>query len=312
MSPTVSVLMPVYNAERYLAEAMESILGQTFRDFEFVIVDDGSTDNSSAILARYAAQDSRLRVHHQPNSGICVTLNKALNLAVGEFIARMDADDVALPGRFEAQVAYLRQHPECIGIGCRVLLIDPEGAPLCPFEVHLTHEAIDEAHLHNIGGAAITHPTLMARREAMMTVGGYRPEFVHAQDVDLFLRLAEVGRLANLPEILLHYRRHIGAVGYAHRDRQTEALGRAIRDARQRRGLNDPEALVPSSAEPAIHGKLDDAAVFSTTIAHRTWAWWALNAGNIATARKHAMATLYLEPLAVESWRVLYCALRGR
>src|ERR1051325_1151561 len=112
--PTVSVLLPVYNAERYLESALQSVLGQTFSDFEVIAVDDGSKDNSKKILERFAANDPRIRVISRPNTGIVGALNDGLAVARGEFIARMDADDVALPGRFQAQLDYLRGHPDCI------------------------------------------------------------------------------------------------------------------------------------------------------------------------------------------------------
>src|SRR6478609_1964644 len=110
MSPVVSVLMPVYNAQRYLTAAVESIRGQTFRDFEFIIVDDGSTDRSGEILRKFAAEDPRIKLISRPNTGYVVALNEALSCARGEFVARMDADDISLPARFERQVAHLREH----------------------------------------------------------------------------------------------------------------------------------------------------------------------------------------------------------
>src|SRR4051812_38318159 len=112
----VSVLMPVYNAGRYLAEAVDSVLTQSFRDFEFVIVDDGSTDGSAAMLDDYARQDSRVKLVRRPNTGIVGALNDGLRECRGEFVARMDADDVSLPERFEKQVAYLREHHEVVAL----------------------------------------------------------------------------------------------------------------------------------------------------------------------------------------------------
>ena len=129
-SPSVSICMPVYNTKRYVAEAVESILAQTFGDFEFIIIDDGSTDGSRAILERYAKQDDRIRLISRPNTGIVGARNEALGLARGELIAVMDSDDVALPERFEVQVAYLREHPECVVVGSRALIIDPDGCAL--------------------------------------------------------------------------------------------------------------------------------------------------------------------------------------
>src|SRR5512135_1833139 len=141
--PLISVCMPVYNAERYIARAVESILGQTFGDFEFLILDDGSTDGSLEILRRYANHDPRIRLTSRPNKGLPPSLNELVDQARGEFIARMDADDVALPERFARQVEYLRAHPDCVLVGSRVQLVDPEGDPLCDWCTMQEHEAID-------------------------------------------------------------------------------------------------------------------------------------------------------------------------
>jgi glycosyltransferase involved in cell wall biosynthesis len=299
--PSISVCMPVYNAERYLAEAVESILGQTFGDFEFLIIDDGSTDGSHDILRRYAASDPRLRVVSRPNTGYLIALNEMLASARGEFVARMDADDVALPERFERQAAYLRSHPEVLAVGTRILLIDPEGAPLTEMCTLQTHDDIDRSHLEARMG--ICHPSVMARAEVLRKVGGYRPEYYTAEDMDLWLRLAEIGRLANLPEVLLKYRQHLQSIGYAQRAKQEEIVWRIRADAWQRRGLSQNLPTVragPFGPEP---GTLDHL---------RKWAWWALMSGHVATARKYAIRCYCRQPLALESWRLLYCALRGR
>src|SRR3954452_3787995 len=137
-SPKVSVAMPVYNSERYLAKAVESILAQTFTDFEFLIVDDGSTDASRAILENYAARDQRIKLVSRPNTGYLIALNEMLERSLGYYVARMDADDVALPQRFERQVKYLDDHPECVLLGSRVTIIDPDGDPLKEMGAALT------------------------------------------------------------------------------------------------------------------------------------------------------------------------------
>jgi glycosyltransferase involved in cell wall biosynthesis len=298
-TPTVSVAMAVYNGEQYLAEAVESILAQTFTDFEFIIIDDGSTDGSLSILRRYAALDRRIRLVSRPNRGQVPTLNEILEMARGELIARMDADDIALPSRLEVQVDYLRRHPECLVVGSRVLLIDGDGEPLCEFSKAQTHEEIDGAHLRGEGGAII-HPAVVMRREAFLAVGGYRAEVASAEDLDLWLRLAERGRLANVPEMLLKYRRHPLAMGYAEMEKQRQAGETLLRDAWRRRGLGEPPRPAPDGRTrlgPADH--------------HRIWAWWALGSGYVPTARKHAFRLLCLNPLSFESWRVVACALRG-
>ncbi len=298
--PAISVCMPVYNAERYVAEAVESILHQTLGDFEFLIVDDGSTDGSRRILEGYAARDPRIRLTSRPNTGYLVALNEMLAGARGEFIARMDADDVALPERFERQVSYLRAHPEVLALGSRILLVDPDGAPLTEMCEEQDHEGIDRAHLE--GHVVICHPTVMARAEAMRRVGGYRPEYYTAEDLDLWLRLAEIGRLANLPEALVKYRQHFQSIGNAQRARQEAAAVRAVADARRRRGLSqDAPMAARASTRPDPTG-LDHM---------RKWAWWALTSGYLSTARGYAIRCWCRRPFSPESWRLLYCALRG-
>ena len=128
--PAVSVLMPVYNAQRYVAEAVQSILTQTMGDFEFIIIDDGSTDDSTRILRDWAQRDSRIRLVSRPNTGLCVALNEGLAMANGRYIARMDADDISLPQRFALQLEYLKTHEKLVCIGGSFLLIDAAGRML--------------------------------------------------------------------------------------------------------------------------------------------------------------------------------------
>jgi glycosyltransferase involved in cell wall biosynthesis len=295
--PTISVLMPVYNADRYLAVAVESVLAQTFGDFEFIIVDDGSTDGSLAVLRRFEADDPRVRVVSRENRGLVASLNQMIGLARGEFLARMDADDLCLPDRFLRQVDFLRRNPDHIAVGCRALLIDPDGAPIRPFAEQTSHEEIDAAHLRGEGGA-IVHPAAMIRRRGMEAIGGYDPGMWPSEDLDMFLRIAEHGRLANLPETLFQYRRHASATGYTASREQAEACRRAALAARRRRGLpaGDDATAAPG---PAPHH-------------YALWAWWALSAGNVGTARKYAFKTIRMAPASSESWRLAFCALRGR
>ena len=145
--PLISVCMPVYNAERYIAEAVESILAQTYRDFEFIIIDDGSTDRSLAILERYAAQDVRIWLSSRPNAGLVVRLNEMAAEARSDVIAQMHADDIAMPERFARQFDFLNAHPEVVVVGCRTLAIDSDGDPLAEFCTIQDHEEIDLAHI---------------------------------------------------------------------------------------------------------------------------------------------------------------------
>lgn len=302
---SVSVAMPAYNAERYVEEAVRSILGQTFTDFEFLIVDDGSTDGTGPILDRLAATDPRIRLIRRANGGLVSALNLMLREARGEFVARMDADDIALPDRFARQVEHLRGDPDCLAVGSRVVVIDPDGDPLCEWFPSGTHEEIDAANLEGSKGSALCHPSVMMRRGPALEIGGYRERFFLAEDMDLWLRMAERGRLANLSRPVLKYRCHPSGVGHSQRGRQKEVTRAVLADARERRGL--PPAPQPSSM---LAG--EDPGPKAGAHHRQRWAWWALRSGHLPTARKLARATLAERPLSLDSWRLLYCVFRGR
>jgi glycosyltransferase involved in cell wall biosynthesis len=297
--PAISVLMPVYNGERYLAESIRSILAQTFDDFEFIIVNDGSTDRSEKMIADFERQDRRIRLISRPNTGIVGALNDGLAIAEAELIARMDADDVSTPQRFQRQINYLRQHPECIALGGRVVGTDPYGCVLFRSEHNLSHEAIESDLLKGVGWA-IVHPAAMMRTSAIKQTGGYRREFQWVEDLDLFLRLAEIGKLANLPDELLLYRQHTESVNRTRSDEQARLADACVRDAYQRRGREVPSGwkFVPK-VKPTRDVQL------------RTWAWKAMKDGNVPVARRHAVALWKAAPLSVESWKTLLCAMRG-
>ncbi len=293
-SPTVSVLMATYNFRPYLQESVGSILNQTFRDLEFVLIDDGSTDGSDVLLREIAAKDARLRLIVRPNKGLTKSLNEGLALCRGEYIARMDADDVSLPQRLEKQVAYLRDHPECVLLGSRVLRIDPFGSPLNESDNKLTHEEIDKQLLGEGLGFAITHPVATFRRDAALKIGGYREQFTASQDLDMWLRLAEVGRIANLPDVLLKYRSHLKSVRFTKLQEQKRVKTAILSDAYTRRGLPLPEAF------PEVTWKPPTAAEQM-----RQWARAALRAKNRSIAWKHAVSALRQEPLSTASWKML-------
>jgi glycosyltransferase involved in cell wall biosynthesis len=298
--PTVSVLMAVYNGEKYLRQAVDSVLSQSFRDFEFVIIDDGSTDGSHAILQSYADADKRIRLISRPNKGLTKTLNEGLALCQCELIARMDSDDVCLPTRLEKQLAFLNAHPDVVLVGSQVEFIDPEGCAInLKPGIFLTHEEIDAALLRK--GWPLVHPAVMMRRSAVLAIGGYDQDWLTNQDHDLFLRLAEKGRLVNLPDVLLQYRQHFQSISLMKSRQQGDTVEAILRKAYARRGMTVPAELL--HARPRPKTQLDY---------HRSWCWAALAGGHIKTARKHALATLRKQPFEPESWRMLYCSLRGR
>ena len=200
----MSVVLPVYNGEAYLDEALESVLDQTFTDWEVIAIDDGSRDASRSILERFAAADSRVRIlANETNEGISAALNRGWREARGVYIARLDADDVALPERFARQVAFLDAHPSVAAVGSAAIFIDGGGRRLSIARVPTSNRAI-KATLprHN----CFNHPSMTLRRAALEAVGGYR--FDHVEDYDLWLRLSERLDLANLSEPLILYRLH--------------------------------------------------------------------------------------------------------
>src|SRR5271165_1464055 len=203
--PRITVLLPIYNTERYLCEAIRSVLGQTFDDFELLLLNDGSSDRSAEIAQDAAARDSRIVVVDGTRKGYVHWLNIGLNMARGELIARMDADDICSQDRFANQVRFLDAHPECSVVGTQAIRIDPDGSPIDSWWVPISHDEIDGRHMQGHTGRII-HPSVMMRKIALSQVGGYRFGFQWVEDYDLFLRLAEVGHLANLPEMLLQYR----------------------------------------------------------------------------------------------------------
>ena len=292
----ISVLLPVFNAERYVAAAVESILAQTFADFEFIVIDDGSTDASLSILTRYAKTDRRIRLVSRENRGLVATLNEMAELARGPFLARMDADDISHSTRFERQVAFLRANPGVAAVGSRGLYIDPDGDPLKEFVDPLTHEEINAALL--IPQLGIIHPSAMIRSDALLQVRGYRSEYKDAEDLDLWLRLGEAHQLHNINEVLISYRVHPAGVSNSRFVEQWQSAGRAVDAALVRRGL-------PPVARRSL--PMPDA---SPSDAHRRWAWWALGAGNLSSAWKHALRLIGDEPLAMANWRLFVCVLR--
>lgn len=214
MIPRISVIMSVYNAERHLADAIRSILNQTFTDFEFLIVDDGSRDSSAAIMDAFAVSDPRIRVIRQENRGLIVSLNRMLDEARAPLVARMDADDISLPTRFERQIAFLSEHTDHGVVGTNTHELDEDGTVFECSDLHpLDHPSIATAMEHR---SPICHPSVLMRREAILAAGGYRPPYVHCEDYDLWLRLLDRTRLANLPDRLLLYRRSPGQVSAQH------------------------------------------------------------------------------------------------
>lgn len=202
--PKISVIMSVYNAERYLQQAIDSILKQTFTDFEFIIIEDCSTDSSLQILERYAAQDSRIvllkKDKNNGKQGFIENLNIGLDKARGEYIARMDADDISSPNRFEKQLKAFSNDSELFIVGSYLEFIDEESQSIQIKEAPTTDSEIRTSMLQSI---ALYHPVIMFKNTHLR----YREKMWGCEDYDLFLRMIIEGKkMQNLPEVLLQYR----------------------------------------------------------------------------------------------------------
>ena len=206
----VSVVIPVHNGEKYLAQAIESVLSQTFRDFELLIVDDGSTDGSRAIMDCCARRDARIRILSQANRGVSAAGNLGFGEARGEWVARLDADDVFLPDKLQRQIAFTRQNPDVRIVGTLGYFINSTGRVIGLVSIDGPFTKTEFERMAGRGEPVFfVHSSTLMHRQTALAVGGYREQFVQAEDVDLWLRMAEKGHLLlKMPEPLLLYRLH--------------------------------------------------------------------------------------------------------
>lgn len=228
MVPKISVVMSVYNGEKYLKEAVESILNQSFDDFEFIIINDASTDSSLQILESY--KDSRINIiNNGKNIGLTKSLNKGVGLAKGKYIARMDSDDISEESRFEIEYSKLEQNPQITVVGSNVQHIDSEGNEL---EV-VKYPETQEEHIGNIFFAnTLVHSTTMFRKLNFDNVGGYNEEFYKAQDYDLWFKLLnDGGVLFNIQKSLLKYRLHNESISIKYSKEQDKNAQKILADA---------------------------------------------------------------------------------
>lgn len=241
--PALSVVMSVYNGARFLDAAICSVREQTFSDFEFLILDDGSDDGSLQIIRAHAAEDQRIRPIYRENRGLITSLNELLARAHAPLIARMDADDICAPDRFARQISFLANHPDHGVVGSQVAHINEAGTPFLTTVPDYPHDHAGIIKAIATSAPLLCHPAVMYRRDAVLGAGGYHAAFQHCEDFDLWLRLASATRLANLPERLLQYRHYAGQISARHTlEQQTgAAIARIAYQARQG-GKPDPSA----------------------------------------------------------------------
>jgi glycosyltransferase involved in cell wall biosynthesis len=244
----VSVVMGVYNGGHTLAETLDSVLSQEDCELECIVVNDGSTDDTGRILAQRAARDARLRILDQPNAGLTRALIRGCSEARGEFIARQDAGDISMPGRLARQVQALRADGKSVAVTCHTQFVGPKGEPL--YVSRVDEDELNES-MRTVAGplrGPSHHGSVTMRRSAYVTAGGYRPQFYFAQDLDLWTRIVEQGRLSVMHEVLYRARLEPGAISGTHSAEQRLLAGLIAEAARMRRSGGDESAFLAGAA----------------------------------------------------------------
>ena len=303
MSPKVSVVMSVYNGERYLHKAVDSIFRQTFTDFEFIIIDDGSTDGTGEIL-KWFRDDRVLCVRNEENLGLTRSLNKGLALARGEYIARMDADDISMPERLQRQVEYLDQHPHVGLVGVTPVCIDSAGSEQDRLNLLITNEEI-QAQLAQAN--CFCHGSVMFRRECLDAIGFYDETFLLAQDYDLWLRIAELFDVANLPEPLYRLREHNERLSETKEQEQLRYITQAREQAAKRRFHFQERVLSPIVSRPDEDNGLRQRATDRRWVATRyfLFAMGQRRVGDRKGAARFLLRALATYPLHFPTWSYL-------
>ena len=212
MIPAVSVILPVYNAAPYVEAAVQSILAQSFENFELLLIDDGSTDDSAGILRRLAGTDVRIRLIQRENKGLIASLNEGLALARATFVARMDADDIALPRRLALQYQRMCADEDLVVLGSAIQYIDDKGR----MGRSVSYPEGAAVQVAALWGAPVAHPATMFRTAVARSAGGYPTTFPHAEDYAFWLQLLRLGHIDNLSEVVLHYRVHGQSISHVH------------------------------------------------------------------------------------------------
>lgn len=244
-TPKISIILPAYNAALYIGEAIESLLKQTFRDFELIIIDDGSQDETLEKIKSF--KDERIKLHkNETNLGIIRSLNKGLKLAQGEYVARMDADDISLPKRLEIQYNFLEENKNIIGCGAYMKTF---GATK---ELWAGPHKPEEVKAALLFFNVLNHPTMLLRRSLFDNDSYlYSEDYPHAEDYELWTRISRKFLLSNIPKVLLRYRLHEKSVSSSHHQEQSASFYKAVL------GLLAELDLHPSEEEKRLHAMIN-------------------------------------------------------
>lgn len=249
-APLVSVILPAHNMAAYLPRAIDGILAQTWEHLELILIDDGSSDETPAIIADYARRDARVRAFRNPtNRGLIATLNRGLDLAEGELIARQDADNQSLSQRIETQVRYLEAHPDVGLVATRVYVVDDPSQTLSEHILPATFVPTALMQWELLFNNCFSHDTVVMRRAVVAAAGGYRADRLHAEDYDLWSRIGRTAWIALLPDVLATWYRNPGGVGARHQQTQWRTARAIARDGMAE--LIGP-TLTPAQADRVI------------------------------------------------------------
>jgi glycosyltransferase involved in cell wall biosynthesis len=303
----VSVLIPVRNTGRWIAETIASVQAQTVGDWKLFVIDDGSTDNTAEVMTGLAKHDERITFVSRENRGLVTTRNELLAMADSEFIAWIDSDDRMTPERLQVQLDRFSKEPNLICLGGAALLIDPNGLPIKTHAFPTDHESLCKIMEEDI---AFYFPSVSMRRDAAVKVGGFRHPLSIGEDYDIALRMAEVGRVGNVPEVILHYRQHLASTANSGRAK-TFIFAKLVRELAEERRTTGTDRIQRGETIELNWDNLPAAKQVANET-HIRWGWWALQAGNLATARKYARQSVLERPFSSEPWRLLACSIRGR
>ncbi len=236
INPQITVLMPVCNAEKYLSQAIESILGQTFTDFEFLIIDDGSTDDSLKIIQSY--DDVRIKLmRHTKNKGFIASLNEGLSQAKSDWVARMDGDDISHHDRFTKQMQFLKTHPQISIVGSDVQVIN-QNDRIIGYENMLTNDAAIKLALPVM--CPFAHGAVIYKRDVVTKAGGYRKTTYEVEDYELWTRILKVGQGANIPEALYQWRTTPGSISFSTANARGTGMAKMRNELWNQYGQNGP------------------------------------------------------------------------
>lgn len=234
--PLVSVVLAVYNCSSYIKDAIDSVLSQTFLDFEFIIIDDGSNDGTEEILKTFT-DDSRILLLSQKNVGLTASLRKGIEISRGKYIARQDADDISLPKRLDTQISFLEENSDFGLVGTYVDIIDKIGRVVNSEALPVNDQEIKSELMKR---NCFFHGTTVFSKKAYLNVGGYQPDFIVAQDYDLWLRMVEKYKVKNIPIVLYQYRKTETSISSKMKEEQRVFMQMA-RDLAQHRQVKESD-----------------------------------------------------------------------